>query len=138
MKRSVLISFVALVFLDGGVCLAGSAEDWIRKASNATAELAQGNTQGALSQAAPNASVKLSDQTYFSAGLSGANLQQGIAPLSRLNTRNFGFDGSYNLGSNYGLNDSSPFSNNFQVSARNPFFTNTTTTSFAPRFRRSD
>ena len=138
MNKRIGVTFLAALtlFMQSDIGLADSSEDWIRRASNATTALAQGNSQAAAYQAVPTTNIPLPNQAYLNAGLSGASLQQRIAPLDQFSSKYLGVDGSYSLRSNYGPNRFPTVSNDVQVSTRNPLFTNTTT--FTPKFRRNN
>ena len=138
-QKNHILVFALLLFALGQLnpfCFADAGEQWLRRVSGAASQLAQGNTQGAVYQTIPYSSTKLADQTYLNAGLGGVHLQQGIAPLQKLNNPYLNFGGSYQAGSAFDLNNPLNFSQSAQVSAQNPFFTNTTTVT--PKLWRRD
>jgi len=115
-----------------GISFAGLTDDLIRKGSDAAVQLAQGNPQGAVYQAAPSYYAPFGRQTNLNAGLGGVSLRQGLIPSSALNTRYLNFDPSYNVGTAF--NGSPNLSQNVQVTTGNSYLSNTST--FSPKFGR--
>lgn len=91
MNKKFLALLILPLFFTGSLCFASVVDDLIRRGSGAVAQLAQGNTQGALYETIPyrsyGSSIPITKQTSLNAGLGGVYLRQGLIPFSTLNTR---------------------------------------------------
>lgn len=133
MKKIALILLGVLsVFHAAG--FAASTDEWIGKATNAAANLANGNPEGAAQQMAPNYYIPLSKQSRVGAGLGSVDFNQQIPGVNQLSSKAFGVTGNYNAGMNYGFNHVSAPSQNVQVNAGNQYLSNATT--FSPSLWR--
>ncbi len=115
------------VLCAGKPCLlfSGTTDQWVQKAGAAVTDLAKGNPQGALYQAAPAIQTPLPSRASAYARLSGAGIRQPL-PL-KLPVHAPGLDSAYNAGTRYGLKQKPQFYQNVQVSAGNQYLSNTTT-----------
>ena len=138
MGRKFLAVLSIAVFIGGSKSFAGLTDDLIRRGGNAAAQLAQGNTQGALYETVPYSSygsyIPVTKQTSLNAGLGGTYLKQGLIPFSTLNTKYLNLGANYNVGSAFNFGGSPYLSQNVQMSASNPYFSNTTV--FTPKLGR--
>ncbi len=115
-------------FLGGSRFLsAGSSEEWVQKAGGAALDLARGNPQGALYQAAPAIQKPLPGGTAAYANLGGAGIRQPLPLPVKLPVHTASLDSAYSAGTSYGPQQKPQFYQNVQVTAANPYLSNTTT-----------
>lgn len=121
--------FFVIAFVVSPMLLEASTEAWVRKASNATQQLAKGNAQGAVRQVVPGASYRIPEtQTRVYAAPSGrVGVNQPIAPAANLSSRHLRFNSSYNAGASVHPAKRPNVSHGLNLTGQNRFFRNSTT-----------
>lgn len=126
MMRFVFIITGSLLIGSVSVCFADSTEAWVRKASNAVVEAAQGNPQGALNQVIPS-HLSLPTRMDLRANTQGLSVNQRINPPSLIASKHLRLSGNYNAVTTF--RKPVRIGQTASVTAQNKYFTNTTSIS---------